>query len=325
MPDWQTSTPEEQGLDSAKLAGLAEEIDRREIEVHSFLVVRNGYIVSENYFDGWTAEQRHQIQSAARSITSILFGIAIDQGYVDNVDQKVVDFFPGRKIQNLDARKQAMTIEDVLTMRLGMQWQETDTERNAFQGSRDWTQALLDRPMATEPGKEWLYCSICSHLLTAIMSATSGVNPRDFAEENLFGPLGIRNVKWMAAPDGIPYGAGGYELTPREMAKIGYLYLRNGEWNGKQLVSPQWVKKSTTGYAPIDEHFDYGYHWGIVKSLGGYPAYAALGGGQQNIVVIPGADMIIVTTAMTNQSVFELMEKYVMPAIQDCPECNPAH
>jgi len=313
---WRTSTPEEQGMDSQKLTEMLATIKEKNMNIHSFLVIRNGYLVSESYFRGYQQDTKHDMQSAGRSFTSTLVGIAIDKGYIDGVDHRVLEFFPERTFANLDAQKEAMTLEDVLTMRSGLEWQETADTRNAQQRSPDWVQFLLDLPVVAPPGSKWSYCSGCSHILSAILHETTGMNPRDFAEQYLFKPLHISDVNWMVDPAGIPYGAGGFDLTPRDMAKLGYLFLRNGQWDGQQIVSSEWVKKAAQRYAGVDEHFGYGYHWFTVTSLGGYAGYAALGTGGQIILVVPELDLVIVTTARTEESIFELIDRYVIPAVQ---------
>jgi CubicO group peptidase (beta-lactamase class C family) len=170
-------------------------------------------------------------------------------------------------------------------------------------------------PVVIPPGTKWNYCSGCSHLLTGILQQTTGLNPRDFAEQYLFKPLGIADVAWMTDPAKVPYGAGGFRLTPRDMAKLGYLYLRNGQWDGEQIVSANWVKSATRKYADvdIDPHFGYGYHWFTIASMAGY---AAVGRGGQIVLVIPKSDLVIVTTAATEVSLFELIDQYVLPAVQ---------
>jgi CubicO group peptidase (beta-lactamase class C family) len=295
---WRISTPEEQDMDSQKLAEMLTTIQERNINIDGFLVIRNGYLVSETYFGGYKQEMQHDIQSVGRSFTSTLIGIAIDKGYIDGVEHRVVDYFPERTIANLDQQKKDMTLEDVLTMRSGLEGLEGDPYYQEMQNSPDWVQFLLDLPIAKTPGSHWEYCSGCSHLLTAILQKTTGMNPRDFAEQNLFKPLGISGVRWMTDPEGIPYGAGGFGLTPREMAKLGYLYLRHGEWDGQQIVSSKWVESATQRYADVDvdTHFGYGYHWFTVTAMKGY---AALGNGGQIILVIPESDLVIVTTAKT--------------------------
>ncbi|HSL43702.1 MAG TPA: serine hydrolase [Anaerolineales bacterium] len=313
---WRTSTPEEQGMDAQKLTEMLDVIRERDINIHSFLVIRNGYLVSETYFKGYQPDQKHDLQSVGRSFTATLIGIAIDKGYIKGTDQRIVDFFPERTVANLNTQKQAMTLEDLLTMRTGFQWQEMEGAFESMQKSPDWTQYVLDMPMAEQPGSRWNYCSICSHILSAILHETTGMNPRDFAEQYLFEPLGIANVIWMKDPAGIPLGAGGFQLTPRDMAKLGYLYLRHGEWDGHQIVSPEWVETSTQSHVDVtmNEHFGYGYHWITVTSMDGY---AASGGGGQIILTVPKYDLVIVTTGWTEESIFELIEQYVLPAVEN--------
>jgi CubicO group peptidase (beta-lactamase class C family) len=313
--DWRTSTPEEQGMDSQKLEEMLAVIKERDMNIHGFLIIRNGYIVSEAYFKSYKQDTKHDMQSVGRSFTSTLIGIAIDKGYIDGVDHRIVDFFPERTIANLDQQKQDMTLEDVLTMRLGVERLDGDPEYRAMQESPDWVQFLLDRPVVTPPGTKWEYCSGCSHLLTAILHETTDMNPRDFAEKYLFKPLGISDVAWMTDPERIPYGAGGFRLTPRDMAKLGYLYLQDGQWDGKPIVSSEWVKSATQRRAEVDVdiHFGYGYHWFTVTSMEGY---AAIGNGGQIVLVIPKSDLVIVTTAATQESIFELIDQYVLPAVQ---------
>jgi CubicO group peptidase (beta-lactamase class C family) len=310
---WRTSTPEKQGMDSKKLEAMLAEIKERKIDVHSLLVIRNGYLVSETYFEPYQQDLKQDMQSVGRSFTAALIGIAIDKGYIDGVDYRILDFFPDRTFANLDKQKEAMTLEDVLTMRSGLEG-EADPYYQAMQNSPDWIQYLLDKPIVDPPGSRWSYCAGCSHILTVILQKTTGMNPGDFAEQNLFKPLGISAGYWMTDPAGIPYGAGGFNLTPRDMAKLGYLYLRNGQWDGQQIVSSEWVETSTRTHADVDvnAHFGYGYHWFTVPEMGGY---AALGGGGQIILVIPESDLVIVTTAKTEESLFELFGKYILPAV----------
>jgi CubicO group peptidase (beta-lactamase class C family) len=312
---WRTSTPEEQGMDAQKLAAMLAEIKERKIDIRSLLVIRNGYLVSETYFVPFLQHHKQDMQSVGRSFTATLVGIAIDKGYIAGVDQKILEFFPDRTFANLDAQKKAMTLEDVLTMRSGLEPQPEDPYYRAMQDSPDWIQFLLDLPVTDPPGSRWNYCAGCSHILTAILQNTTGMNPRDFAEQYLFKPLGISAGRWMSDPAGLPYGAGGFNLMPSDMAKLGYLYLHKGQWDGQQIISPEWVETSTQPHADVDvnAHFGYGYHWFTVPEMEGY---AALGGGGQIILVIPRSDLVIVTTAKTEESLFELFDKYILPAVQ---------
>jgi CubicO group peptidase (beta-lactamase class C family) len=246
---------------------------------------------------------------------STLIGIAIDQGDINGVDQRVVDFFPGRTFAYLEAQKQAMTLDDLLTMRSGLDWQEGDTAYNALYLSRDWVQFVLDEPMAQAPGSAFNYCSGCSHVLSAIIQQSTGQNPRDFAEQTLFEPLGITNVNWDTDASGIPIGGWGLQLTPREMAKLGYLFLHGGQWDGQQIVSAGWVKNATAQHTAATGGLGYGYQWWTVPSL---RAYTALGLFGQTILVIPEDDLVIVTTAQVanHDMIFRLIEQYILPAVQ---------
>ena len=178
-------------MDSQKLEAMLAEIKERKIDVHSLLVIRNGYLVSETYFDSYQPDAKQDMQSVGRSFTSALVGIAIDKGYIDGVDHRIVDFFPDAYVCKSGSQKEAMTLDDVLTMRSGLEPQAGDPYYQAMQNSPDWIQFLLDKPVTDPPGSRWNYCAGCSHILTAILQETTGMNPRDFAEQYLFKPLGI--------------------------------------------------------------------------------------------------------------------------------------
>jgi CubicO group peptidase (beta-lactamase class C family) len=312
---WRTSSPEEQGMDSEKLTRMLDAIQEQKLGLHGLLVIRNGYIVSETYFGSFQQDTRHDLYSVTKSFVSTLIGIALDKGYIDSTDQRVVDFFPGETFASLDEQKQAMTLEDVLTMRTGLDWDEGDTAYRDLYISPDWVQHMLDMPMVAPPGSQFNYCSGCSHLLSAILQQTTGMNPRDFADKNLFKPLGIDNLRWESNPAGIPIGGWGLQLTPREMAKLGYLFLHNGLWDGQQIVSAQWVENATRSHTGTDGDLGYGYQWWTAPSLG---AYTALGLYGQTIMVIPGSELVIVTTAQmeNHDKIFQLVEQYIVPAVQ---------
>ena len=227
--EWSTSSPEAQGMDSQKLAEMLAAIEQQHLNLHSLLIIRNGYLVSENYFGSYQPDTRHQLYSVTKSFIATLIGIALDKGYLDGTDQRIVDFFPERAFANLDEQKAAMTLDDTLTMRTGLDWQEGDPAYRALYLSPDWVKYVLDEPMIAAPGSQFNYCSGCSHVLSAVLSQTTGMNPRDFAEQYLFKPLGITNVQWDTDAQGIPNGGWGLQLTPRDMAKLGY------------SVSPPWT------------------------------------------------------------------------------------
>jgi len=221
---WRISSPEEQGMDSAKLSQMLESVRVQGLNLHSLLVIRNGYLVSETYFLNYDAEQKHELYSVTKSFVATLVGIAIDRGAISGVDQKVVDFFPDKVFENSDNRKAAMTVENVLTMTTGLDWEEGDLAYGRLYRSRDWVKHMLDMTMAELPGSRFNYCSGCSHLLSAIVQRQVGVSTQEFAESYLFKPLGIENYTWSPDTSGIAIGGWGLQLTPREMAKLGYLW-----------------------------------------------------------------------------------------------------
>jgi CubicO group peptidase (beta-lactamase class C family) len=311
---WRTAQPEAQGMDAQKLDEMQTAIQRQHLDLHSLLIVHNGYLVSETYFGAYQAGTPHELYSCTKSFVSTLVGIALDQGKIDRTDHALVDFFSNRIIANLDARKQAITLDDVLTMRSGLDWQEGDPAYRELYNSRDWVQNMLDRPMAAAPGSQFNYCSGCSHLLSAVVQQATGMNPRAFAEQKLFKPLGISNFTWETDSAGLPIGGWGLQLTPRDMAKLGYLFLHGGQWDGKQIVSNAWVENATRKHTPGDGSLGYGYQWWTYPSL---EAYTALGRYGQTIFVIPRLDLVIVTTAQidNHDPIFELIEQYIVPAV----------
>jgi CubicO group peptidase (beta-lactamase class C family) len=313
--DWRSSTPAEQGMDGEKIAQLLAAIGEQKLGFHGLLIIRHGYIVSETYFGYYQQDTPHMMYSVTKSFISTLVGIALDKGYIDSTSQRGVDFFPNDKFGNLDEQKQAMTLEDILTMRTGLDWDEGDAAYNSLYRSPDWVQYMLDLPMAAAPGTQFLYCSGCSHLLSAIVQQTTGKNPRDFAEENLFKPLGMKGVNWENNPAGIPIGGWGLNLAPRDMARLGYLFLHGGQWDGQQVVSAGWVAEATRSHTGTGGALGYGYQWWTHPGL---KAYMALGLYGQMIMVIPEADLIVVTTAQmdNHDEIFKLIEEYVVPAVK---------
>jgi CubicO group peptidase (beta-lactamase class C family) len=206
-----------------------------------------------------------------------------------------------------------MTLEDVLTMRAGLGWVEADSTFTALYRSPDWVEYMFGLPMQSEPGSSFLYCSGCSHLLAAAVQKACGTPLREFADQYLFEPLGISGANWETDMQNTPIGGWGLAITPRDMAKLGYLYLRGGVWDGRQVVSAEWVQAATRRQAEAGPVLDYGYQWWMYSRLG---AYAALGLYGQTVFVIPEKDLIIVTTAgMENHDrIFRLIEDYLAPA-----------
>jgi len=319
---WQTSNPEEQGMDSERLAEALDFLQehREEYHLHSLLIIRHGYIVADVYFYPFAPGMMHDLASVTKSFTATLLGIAIDKDYIESVQQPVLDFFPERTIANLDADKETMTIEDLLTMRSGFECINRPTEVTLFQmmESPDWIQFTLDLPMAEAPGTRFIYCSSNPHLLSGILRETTGMSALEFAREHLFGPLGISDIAWPSSPQGNNHGWGDMYLTPRDMAKLGYLYLHKGLWDGQQVLSPARVTAATSFQTNTHVSFaDYGYLWWLTPS-GEY--YYADGRDGQRIFVFPDKDMVVVTTGGGGRDQYGVLEtlltSYIIPAVE---------
>ena len=311
---WAASTPSAQGMEGAKLDAALAAAQKQDLALHSMLVIRHGFVVEEKYYPPVNAETANELYSCTKSFVSALVGIAIDKGYIADVSQPVLGFFPDRRFEKTDSRKKAMTLEDLLTMSSGLAWVEGDaTYRQMYVTERDWVKFVLGLPMAAAPGKKFNYSSGNTHILSAIIQKRTQRNVYDFAREHLFAPLGIENPGWDRDPTGIPIGGWGLKLTPREMAKLGYLYLHEGAWDGKQVVPSAWVRNSTRPHIAAGGPLQYGYQWWI-SPQGKW--FAALGRFGQSIFVVPSLDLVVVFTAKieSNDAEAALLEKYIMPA-----------
>jgi CubicO group peptidase (beta-lactamase class C family) len=246
-------------------------------------------------YDGTTP---HDLGSVTKSVLTTLVGIAIDQGKL-KLDQPVLSFFSDRTIANRDARKERMTVGDLASMTSGLACVREPGEPTQAEmaASKDWVQFVLDLPMAAEPGTQWNYCSPGMHLLSAVLTEATGMTALDFAWQNLFGPLGVRDVIWPADPQGYTRGAGDLMLRPLDAAKLGQLWLNGGVWNGRQVVSKNWVEAASTAQvATTDENQDYGYGWWMDHENPVGHVFRADGRGGQFVVVVPALDVVLATT-----------------------------
>ena len=295
---WRTSTPEEQGFDSAKLNEMLESLDKGGVPLHSILIVRNGYVVLDAYFDPYDGSFPHKLQSVTKSATATLVGIAIDQGKLQ-LDQTMVSFFPDRTIANLDARKSKITVRDLVSMRNGLfsgcVHKDVETLDSMF-ATQDWIQDALDRKMMGNPDENWCYDSPGMHILSGILQKATGMTELEYARQNLFEPLGITDVFWEADPQGYTHGWGDLYLKPPDAAKLGYLWLNRGRWEGKQVVSANWVDEMVKprSHAGDDE---YGYGIWVARSQAPDDSYLAVGRLGQFVRVYPSYNAIVVITA----------------------------
>jgi len=316
---WQTSTPEKQGMQSQMLTDMIEHIKTNYYSIDSISIVRNGYMVLDAYFYPFSKGQRHIIRSCTKSIMSILIGIAIDSGYIKSVDQPIVELLPHNIIDSLGDNKRSITLEHLLIMASGLDCR--DSHHYNWKGliemrrSGDWGQHVLNLPMVGPPGTKFEYCNGLSYLLSVIINTTTKMKTREFAEKNLFTPLGISEIDWEKSPQGIDVGYGRMWLKPHDMAKIGWLYLNKGRWGKKQLVSSSWVEKSTRGHIEAKPALQYGYQWWVNDDGN----YSAIGYSGQYIMVATEMNMVVVFTGSLpggNISLpFELSMKYIFPAV----------
>jgi CubicO group peptidase (beta-lactamase class C family) len=287
--DWKRVTPEAEGFDSGKLASAIAEIRRQQPDTHAIFLVFNGHVILDAAFYPYDGNEPHNVASVTKSVMTTLIAIAADQGKL-KLDQPVLSFFPDKSIANRDARKERMTVRHLASMSSGLACigEHDEPTLHQMNASADWVQFTLDLSMAAEPGSVFSYCSPGMHLLSAILQKATGMTTLEFAERNLFAPLGIEKVRWPADPQGVNHGWGDLFLLPGDAAKIGQLWLNGGVWNGKQIVSRQWVEASSRKEIATRPPWqgDYGYGWWIMTG-DEIPQFAASGRGGQRVGVFP--------------------------------------
>jgi CubicO group peptidase (beta-lactamase class C family) len=320
---WQVSTPAAQNISKTRLNEMVAHIEEEGFAIDSILIVRNGYIVFEQYLNPeYNQSTLHPIFSCTKSLLSALTGIAIEKGYIESVDQKILDFFPNQTFANPDPRKEKIKIKHLLTMTSGLDWHELnvsyDDPINSFAqlvNSLNWVQYVLDRPMVADPGEIWNYNTGDFHLLSALLQNATGLPTGNFTADSLATPLGVTDAFWQIDPQGIYFGGSGLELTPRSMAKFGFLYLNNGTWDNQQLIPKDWVVSSTSSYFSIDATTDYCNGWWRKPNL---HTYYASGYAGQLIFVVPRYDLVVVFTSFeeTHWPYNDLLEQYILTSVQ---------
>lgn len=295
---WQTSTPEEQGMDSVELAKLVDAVGARRQD--SLLIIRHGRIVAEAYYAPFKAGIRHDLRSITKSVIGTLTGIEVQNGFLSGVDDRIADLFFDKQIENLDDRKREMTVQNLLDMTSGIRWQEefhTPDETIAqMYKAPDRTKFVLDQPMSVRPGLMFYYSGGNPYVLSALITRETFKSAYDFARYQLFQPLGISNVRWgRADAQGVTDGESGLFLEPRDMAKLGYLYLHNGLWNGSQIIPSWWVDRIKEGKVEATDGFHYANLW---WSLPEKHAFMARGRHSQIILVLPDLDVVAVMTGV---------------------------
>src|SRR5262245_674842 len=300
--EWPSASSTAEGLDASRLEDLVLRIRQGKYgRIHSLLIARHQRLVVEEYFNGWSAEQPHTMQSVTKSVTALLTGLAAQSGQL-RLDDRATSFFQDyQPLANDDARKSALTVADLMTMRSGFDWDETDYGGSPLQQLSDcgcdWVRFMLDWRMRDAPGTRWEYVSGATILLGAIVGRATGSRLDLFASTTLFAPLGIRGEYWTRGlPDGLPHAAGGLYLRPRDMAKIGAVML-DGSWQGRRVLDghliPQLTTRLTRNARTFSGHsFDYGYGWWMTDN----DVIAAAGVGGQWIFVVPPLSLVVAVT-----------------------------
>lgn len=304
---WRACRPEAVGLDPVKLIKAFDHAANPAIKTQGLVIVRKGYIVGEAYFGDFTVSSRKESFSVAKSFSSTLIGIAIDKGLIKGVDETVAKYYPQWQTADTPEAKKKMTIEDLLTMRSGLQWNEDDYYKDRsrndvylmIDSAEDYVEYVLNKPIRHEPGTHWYYSSGDSLLLSGIIQKSTGLTAAEFARRYLFKPLGLTDMVWLADPSGQTITAWGIQGTLREFAKFGYLYLKKGRWEDRQVVSREWVRKSGE---PVSEDVKkYGYQWWRLPAMEGHASsrippdiLIAWGIFTQQIFILPTQELLIV-------------------------------
>ncbi len=331
--EWRSATPETMGMDSAILKGLDSVIKSQYRNLLGILIVRKGYVVFEKYFHHSTPKQAHNVASVTKSITSALVGIAINGGYIRSVDEKVLDFFPEYDPGVEGGLKHEITLRHLLTMTAPYPFPIFHEPLDRLRRQPDWVRFSLDMlGKGGRPGS-FKYSTAGVHLLSAILTRTTGQCARAFANEHLFRPTGMREIPhiekqsfefkdifgpdvsgWLHDPDGNTSGGFGLTLTIQDMARFGFLYINKGQWDGRQVVSRAWIEESTA----MNKN-KYGYLWWLGDEDGVF-AFLAKGDGGNMICCVPEKDLVVATASTIVRKPrdrWELVKNYILSAVKN--------
>lgn len=331
---WKIAEPSQVKMDEKKLSNLDDVLKSQYKNINAIIIVRKGHIVLEQYYNGYGHLDTHHVASVTKSFISALIGIAIDKGYIDNVDQKVLGFFPEYNASTDDFIKRSITIKDLLTMTAPFALKAGDKEPlDRLRRQRDWVVYALNHMGRGGMRGKFQYCTTGTHLLSAIITRATGLSSREFANKHLFKPTGMKEIPdhemksftlddvfgkyvtgWVKEPQGNTTGGWGLNITPRDMARFGLLYLNDGIWDNNQIISKEWIDASTA-MTPNE----YGYLWWLIEE-GNVSGYTAAGSGGNHIFCIPNKDLVVIIASKIIPKPMErlpLLEKYIIPAILD--------
>lgn len=315
---WPVATPTESGFAD----DLRERIDSALAGdgfagLHAIVLIRGGKLVHERYLEGddeiWGRRKQgvvfdpdslHDVRSITKSVVGLLYGIALDEGIVPGLDEPVVTAFPEYENLAADPARRAVTVRHMLSMTMGLNWDEftlpySDPQNSevAMNRAPDSLRFVLERPVASPPGGAWVYNGGATELAGALIARGAGIGLAEYAGSRLFGPLGIDRFEWITDYYGRPYAASALRLRPRDTAKIGQLVLQGGTWNGTQVVPQDWIAASVARHADAMEGCGYGYQWWLCETAGGVDIVEGSGWGGQQLLIVPEHDIVLTVNA----------------------------
>ncbi|WP_186510897.1 serine hydrolase domain-containing protein [Caenimonas sedimenti] len=309
--EWQQAGPEALGLSRERVAALPALLTSETPQVKVLLVVRDNQLMFEYHRDGYGPDDLHNVASVTKSVMATLIGLALQDGIVKGLDQKAVALLPPAILPPADARFQEVTVRHLLTMRSGL--------HRKGPGGVSSAALTLKQQLTAAPGTSFNYNSSANHLLSVILSQQTGAPARQYAERKLFAPLGISGYNWFGDDDGHSYGSHDLYLKPRDMAKIGQLYLQGGVWQGRRILDAGYAADAVSKLVPtgLADAPDYGYLWWPTHSLADTPAYSAAGFGGQYIFVVPAQSLVVVALSDQDEGgrTAAFIRRLVLPAV----------
>ena len=305
---WVSSSPEAQGMDSKVLLEMLETNTDRGFDIHSLLIIRNGHMVLESSNYPYESDAPHMIHSITKNVTATLVGIAIDEGYIESVDQQIVELLPDLSLKYKDDRIQDITVKHLLTMKSGLNWRPAGA--SMYTEGEDHIIHALEREMATNPGEMFEYHSGSTHLLSMILTEATGRSTMEYAKEKLFTPLDIEDIHWAVDYQDFHVGGDMLFMRPTDLAKFGLLYLQQGLWEGERIVPEEWVAISTKNH--VDKE-SYGYSWWIGDN-GGFSGNGVAG---QRLTVLPEEELIFVVTSGIGRNAVRILDSITRNRIMD--------
>jgi hypothetical protein len=316
--------PEREGVSSAAILDFLDAVDRSDHELHSFMFIRHGKVIAEGWWDPYRSDLKHTMYSTSKSFTSTAVGFAVGEGLL-SVDDRVVSFFPDDLPDTISPYLADLTVRDVLSMTTGQDPDPTGTVRT----DSNWVKAFLATPIVQEPGSRFLYNTLGTYMLSAIVTEVTGETVLEYLTPRLFEPLGITDVDWEVDPQGRNTGGWGLRIRTEAMARFGQLYLQRGVWNGEQVLPEGWVEEATTASilqapelpdsvrATSDWLQGYGYQFWRCR----HDAFRADGAFGQFIIVMPDQEAVVVITSETAdmQAELDLVWEYLLPGMRDGP------